>query len=55
MFALNLTFSFVYRQKIEMLEDRLNSNPAFKEPSLEQRYALYVKKMVCAPPPRCGG
>lgn len=32
-------------RKIEMLEDRLNSNPAFKEPSLEQRYALYVKKM----------
>jgi hypothetical protein len=53
MFALTITFSFVYRQKIEMLEDRLNSNPAFKEPSLEQRYALYVKKMVCAPLSAC--
>jgi hypothetical protein len=33
-------------QKIEMLEDRLNSNIAFKDPSLEERYARYMKKMV---------
>jgi ATP-dependent RNA helicase DOB1 len=32
-------------RKIELLEDRLNNNASFKDPSLQQRYDLFVQKM----------